>query len=46
MIVLFSQSVRFSLKIALTALSLSKKVGSNVKSDSIHDDPKISTNIS
>lgn len=46
MIVLFSLSVKFSLKIALTAHSLSKNVGRRVKSLSIHDEPKMSTKTS
>jgi len=46
MIVLFSLSDKFSLKIALTALSLSRNVGSKVRSLSMQDDPKISTKTS
>jgi hypothetical protein len=44
--VLFSRSEKFSLKIALTALSFSKKVGRRVMSDSIDEAPKISISTS
>jgi len=40
--VLFSQSDKFSLRIALTAHSFSRKVGRRVRSDSTDFYPKIS----